>query len=139
MGRSRCVAVFAAGLACLLLFACQTGGTPKQSAGPTTKAKAVSGGPAGQKVEATGQKAAGQKAAVRKAGSRPAKAGKAVTAQRRSPGSRPGLKLADLPILRNWRPIPPLRAVLYGTLAVILFAVIGAVSAERLARRRKAT
>ncbi len=126
MKKARSRTLLLLGLACLLLIACQTGGTPKQADGKPTKSVSA----AGPKATRTADSAS--KTAAKKRSVSPAKQVKQKDLKAKTV-ARP--RKAPWPIFG--RPITTLRAVLYATLGLILVVVLGAVAAERIGRRRK--
>jgi hypothetical protein len=127
MPKARGGTILLLGLAFLLLVACQTGGKPKQPDAKAEKSLSAAGPQATRTADSPGKpagKTADKKRSVSAVKEKNLKA-KPVVRPRKSP----------LAILR--RPITTLRAILYATLALILVVVLGAVSAERIGRRRK--
>lgn len=129
MQKARSRTILLLGLACLLLIACQTGGTPKQADGKATKSVSADGPKATRTADSASPSRTASKTAEKK---RAASAAKQKDLK---------AKTADRPRKAPWaiigRPITPLRAVLYATLGLILVVVLGAVAAERIGRRRK--
>jgi hypothetical protein len=130
MGKSRYLAIFMFGAACLLLIGCKTTGTPKHSDGAPTKSRAAAGpqasspaGSASPKRTASFSKSTGPVASPQP------RLDKREAAPRAGKPSRPAMA----------KPIGTLRIVLYSTLAFILLVVIGAITAERSGRHRKLT
>ena len=123
MKKARSGTILLLGLACLLLIACQTGGTPKQADGEPTKSVSAAG------PKATGTADSASKTAEKK---RAASAAKQKDLKAKTV-DRPRKALRAI----IGRPITTLRAVLYATLGLILVVVLGAVAAERIGRRRK--
>jgi len=116
MQKARSRTVLLLWLACLLLIACQTGGTPKQADGKPPKSVSAAGPQATRTADSAGKTAAKKRSAsAAQTVARPRRPARAIT----------------------WKPITTLRAVLYATLGLILVVVLGAVAAERIGRRRK--
>ena len=130
MVKLRSLAIVMLGLACFLLIACQTGGTPKQSGGTPTKSRLTAEPKATHPADSASKK-------------RTASYSKNVVSvaspQLKDLKGKAVHRLGSLSRLFMGKKVAPLRAVLYATLAVILMAVIGAVAAERAGRRRKLT
>lgn len=130
MRKSRSLAISMLGLACLILIACQTGGTPKQSDRTPTKSLAAAAPHTPPPTDS---------ASLKRTASHSRDVKSVTSAQRKD---RPG-KAAN--ILGNFskafmgKKIDTLRAILYATLAVIFIVVIGAIAAERVGRHRKMT
>ena len=122
MAKARSRTLLLLGLACLLLIACQTGGTPKQADGAPTKSASAAGPQATRAADSASPTRAAGKTADKK---RAASAAKHKDLKAKSPRAIIG------------RPITALRAVLYATLGLILVVVLGAITAERIGRRRK--
>jgi len=143
MQKPRSLAILTLGLACLLLFACQTAGTPKQSDGTPKKSQAADGPKASRAADSASPSRTASKSEEKRAAS-PAQQsdlkGKAAKAAKTAKTAKTG-KTVDRPrkpliaILKQ--PITPLRAVLYATLGLILIVVLGAIAAERAGRHRK--
>jgi len=143
MEKLRSVAILVLGLACLVLIACQTPGTPRQ-AGSTPGKSGTAAGP--QELPPAGSVSKNRTAGIsgdagksvasaklKKNPTRKAAAGKAVTSKVGNPANH----LLKRLIGTLGRPISSLRALLYASLAVIFLVVIGAIAAERAGRRRR--
>jgi hypothetical protein len=131
MAKSRFLVILTIVLICLLVMACKTTGTPKQSDGTATKP----------------QVAAGPKASPSQTVSRSAGVKSVTKAQRKELASKPGKpsKPAALSAFRSLLPfgapkgqaITTMRAIIYAALATILLVIIGATTAARVSRHRR--
>jgi hypothetical protein len=129
MEKPRFLVLMVLGLACLLLLACQTGGTPKKSDGTPKKTQTATATQAPPTADSASPKKTASKSADKK---------RSVSAAQRK-------DLKVKPVDRSRRPslavfgkhITTLRAILYATLGLILIIVFGAITAERMGRRRK--
>jgi hypothetical protein len=130
MEKSRSLAILLLGAACILLIACQTGGTPKKSDATPTKSRTAAG-----PQEPPAAKSASQKRTAGQSGNlKSATSAKLKDLKREAP-SRAGNPSRGV----LGHKITVLKAVLYATLAVILLVVVGAIAAERVGRHRRLT
>ena len=129
MAKARSKTILLLGLACLLLIACQTGGTPKQAGGAPTKSVSAAGPQATRTADsASPTRTAGKTADKKRAAS---------AAKHKDLKAKPAARPRKSPRAIIGRPITTLRAVLYATLGLILVVVLGAIAAERIGRHRK--
>jgi hypothetical protein len=148
MGKLRVSQMVLLGTVFLVLLGCQSAGTPKQSAGGSTKTAAA--GPQAQrtagstKADKAAVKAAEKKqtAAARRAErkARPQAAKLAKKPRTKPVGAKPlRTRLAQVKPFQAilGKPLPPLRGILYASVALIALVVVGAIAAERAGRRRK--
>ncbi len=136
MEKSCSLAILALGMACFLLFACQSAGTPKQSDGASKKAQAAAGSQAPRSADSA------TKSPKKTASHSSAKVQPVASPQlKHLKGKKVNLvnQLASLSkaLLGQTKATRTLRTWLYASLAVILAAVIGAIMADRATRRRK--
>jgi hypothetical protein len=131
MQKARSRTILLLGMACLLLIACQTGGTPKQADGKPAKSLSAEGPKATRTADSPG------KTASKTAGKTADKKRSVSAAKQKNLKAKPAVRPRKSPLAIFGRPITTLRAVLYATLGLILVVVLGAVAAERFGRRRK--
>jgi hypothetical protein len=137
MEKSCSLAILTLGLACFLLFACQSAGTPKQSDGVSKKTQAVAGSQAPRSTDSVSAKSPKKTASLSSAKVQPI----ASPQLKNLKGKKVNLvhQLASLSkaLLGQTKATRTLRTWLYASLAVIAAAVIGAIMADRATRRRK--
>jgi hypothetical protein len=126
--KSHSLAMPVLALACLLLFACQTTGTPKQQEGTPTKSGTAAGPQAPPPSRLASQAGtASHSREARPGASAKHKVLKGAAVQKPGKASRVNFR----------RPAITMRTVLYATLAVILLVVLAAIAAERIGRRNR--
>ncbi len=130
MEKSRSLAILILGLACLLMIACLTGGTPKQSGGTPTKKQATAGPQAPPTAKSASQKRSARRSAV---------VGSVASAQRKHLTGGALHLLGNLPITGGGQSIKTMRAIIYAALAAIFLVVLGATTTTRVRRHRKLT
>ncbi len=146
MRKSPSLAILMLAVACLLVFACKTTGTPARSAGAPAKSAGASS-QAGQ-VQASGLAKAAKpaKSASKKKAAKLAKQSrkaKPVTAARLKNLAIKTVhnvqKLANPSRTRGSQSLRTMRAIIYAALAAIFLVAVGATVAARVRRHRRLT
>jgi len=156
MRKSRSLAILMLGAACIFMVTCATKGTPKQSAGTPTKTQAEAEHQAPRAAGSVSQKSTASSSQKKKAASttkkkiasltqkkvvkRSAKAVPAASAQLKKLTTKAAQWLGNPSRTgRGQSSIETMRLLIYSALAIIFVVAIGATTATRVRRHRRAT
>ena len=140
MRKSRSLAILMLVVACLLVFACKTTGTPARSAGTPAKSAGAS-----SQSQASGLAKAAKpiKSASKKKAAKLAKQSKKVkpvaAARLKNLAIKTVHKLTNPSKTVGAQSLKTMRAIIYAALAAILLVAVGATVAARVRRHRKLT
>jgi hypothetical protein len=146
MRKSRSLAILMLGVACLLVVACLTKGTPKQSGGTPTKTQATAERQAPRAADSGSQKSVASSSKKKTTSSsqkrivkRSAKAVPVASARLKNFTVKAVNWLGNPSRAVRSHSIETMRVLIYVALAIIFVVAIGATAAARVRRQRKLT